>query len=171
MSNIGQPDYSFVGPPAPSSQDWLLPVYLQPGYGSEYISGGFPADTFTPTWIEPEPASSWLTSLTKPFANFGASLVGAAGKTIAATYEKVPELLWNKYVNPIKTVKVDEGAGVTTTYTQPANAGGEPAKPISISIPPMYGFGAGSAPKAGDVNTALLIGAALVVAFLVFGRK
>ena len=157
----------FVGPPAPSSQDWLLPTYLQPGYGSEYISGGFPADTFTPNWIEPAPASSWLTDLTKPFAQFGSSLVAAGGKI----YEKAPEMLWNKYVNPIKTVRVNEGAGVTTTYTKPAHAGGEPAQPISISVPPMYGFGAGSAPKAGDVSSALLIGGALVVAFVVFGRK
>lgn len=169
----------FVGPPAPSSQDWLLPTYQQPGYGSEYISGGFPADTFTTSWPEPAPRTGgwdWLTPITKPFSDFGTSLYKASERTVQKTYEKLPELLWGwglekaGVIDRPKAVPVDEGAGVTVTHVQPPHAGGEPAKPLSISIPQMFpGFGVAGAP-ATDMKIVLWIGAGLGVLYLI-GRK
>jgi len=158
---VGPPapaDWDFVGPPAPSSTDWLLPTYEQPGYGFEYIEGGFPSGTFEPQWIEPAPKTDWLSSFTEPLVSFGQK-----------AYEKLPEVLWGygmEQIRPKKT-QVDEGAGVTVIHTEPAHAGGEPAAPISISVPQLLPGGAGQAVSTSNI---LLFGAGLVVLYL-FIRK
>lgn len=152
----------FIGPPAPSSTDWLLPLWQQPSY-----AGQFPEGTFASILPAPRQSQSWLSSLSQPFVNFGQTLYETSQKTTVAIAEKLPVLLWEKYVRPKQRV-VDEGAGVVVTHTQPPHAGGEPAKPLSVSIPT---FGVAGAPQAKDMNTVLWIGAGLAVLYLLIGRK
>ena len=161
----------FIGPPA--STDWLLPIYQQPYYASQFQEGTFAS-------ILPEPAPrtggwDWLTPITQPFTDFGQSLYKSAEPAVAATYEKLPELLWGwglektGVIDRPKEVPVDEGAGVVVTHVQPPHAGGEPAKPIQTLIPQMWG--AAGAPQAADMKIVLWIGAGLAVLYLLTGRK
>lgn len=169
-------DADFIGPlPVDTSsagQDWLLPLWQQPSY-----AGQFPEGTFTSILPEPapRPSQSWLTSLSQPFVNFGQNLFETSQKATVATAEKLPELLWEKFVGPkLRRRVVDEGAGVTVTHTQPPHAGGEPAKLIQTLIP--QGGLTGRVPTLGmagakDTNTVLWIGAGLAVLYLFIGRK
>ena len=163
----------FLGPPASTDQSWLLPTYQQPGYGGQYIEGGFPATTFANTW-SPEPQStSWLSSLSKPFTDFGGSLLKTAEPVIQRSYEKLPEMLWgialerSGVIDRPKAVPIDEGAGVEVIHTQPAHAGGEPAKPWQPVVP-MYASAGLSKP--GDMPVSWII-IALIAAVVLFKGK
>lgn len=173
MTTTAELEEIFIGAPTvtPAGSDWLFPTYLQPGYGSEYIEGGFPESTFTPQWL-PEPEPSWLSSFSKPFVNFGQDFYKAGQGALGATYEKLPELLWEKYVVKPKQIKIDEGAGVTVVHTQAPHAGGEPAQPIVTTIPQLIpAWGAAGAPKAIDTSTILVIVAGLAAVFFLFKGK
>jgi len=161
----------FEGPVDTSlgSTDWLLPTYQQPYYASQ-----FPEGTFTGYLPEPAPrtgAWDWLTPIAQPFENFGESLYKAAGPAIEQTYEKLPELLWEKYVVKPKQRVVDEGAGVTVIHSQPPYAGGEPAKPIAASIPQMYPAWMPGGLQAKETSSMILIGLVGVVLYVIFFVK
>ena len=161
----------FEGPPSPGSQDWLLPAYQQPYYASQ-----FPQGTFASILPEPAPrtgGSDWLTNLSQPFVNFGESLYKTSISAVEKTYEKLPELLWEKYMVKPKQRVVDEGAGVVVTHTQPPYAGGEPAKPIATTVPQWYPswMGAAGGPQAKDTSTVVLIGAGLIVLYILTRGK
>ena len=170
---------TFEGPvdTSPSSQDWLLPAYQQPYYASQ-----FPEGTFTGYLPEPAPrtgAWDWLTPISQPFVNFGQSLYKEAVEpAVKMTYAKLPELLWGyglekAGIDRPREVAVDEGAGVVVTYTQPAHAGGEPAKPITASIPQWFPAwtGAAGAPGVKETSTIILVGLIGVVLYVVFVMK
>jgi len=172
-------EQDFIGPPAPTtpaSTDWLLPTYQQPYYASQ-----FPEGTFASILPEPAPRTGgwdWLTPITQPFTDFGQSFYKAAEPAVAATYQKLPELLWGwgleraGVIDRPKEVPVNEGAGVVVTHVQPPHAGGEPAKPIQTLIPQMFPtWGAAGAPQAADMKIVLWIGAGLAVLYLWIGRK
>lgn len=164
----------FLGP-IDTSTDWMLPLWQQPSYASQ-----FPEGTFASTLPEPAPRTGgwdWLDPITQPFVNFGESFYKAAEPAVAATYEKLPELLWgwglerSGIIDRPKEIPVNEGAGVVVTHVQPPHAGGEPAKPLSVSIPQVFPtWGAAGAPAA-DMKTVLWIGAGLTVLYLMIGRK
>lgn len=157
---------------SPTSQDWLLPLWQQPSYpyaiqDIEYL---------------PEPAprtggADWLTTLSKPFVDFGTNLWKTSQKTVESTYEKLPELLWGwglekaGIIDRPKQVVVNEGAGVTVTHSQPPHAGGEPAQPIVTTIPqilPASMVPAGAAIQEKGISTIILIGAGLLVLYVLF---
>jgi len=161
----------FLGPAgpvdiSPASTDWLLPTYQQPYYASQ-----FPEGTFEGYLPEPAPrvgAWDWLTPIAQPFQNFTESLYKAAGPAITQTYEKLPELLWEKYVVKPKQRVVNEGAGVVVTHSQPPHAGGEPAKPITANIPQML---PAWMPQARAKDNVLWIGAGMLILYLLFRSK
>lgn len=133
------------------------PTYLTPS-GLGYIPDiGLPA--------APEP---WLTSAVQPWKQFGQDLWEGGGKTIEYGYEQLPRLLWEKYVSPELRPKqrvVREGAGVTVVHSQPPYAGGKPASPLQ-RIFPFYTPTAGAPPQAVGTGTMILIGAGLLVLYI-----
>jgi len=167
----------FLGPVDTSlaGQDWLLPTYQQPYYASQFPEGTF---EYLP---EPAPRTGgwdWLTPISQPFVSFSESFYKAAEPAVKKTYEKLPEVLWGwgleraGVIDRPKEVAVNEGAGVTVTHVQPPHAGGEPAKPLSVSIPQMFPtWGAAGTPQAADMKSVLWIGAGLAVLYFVIGRK
>jgi len=165
-------EQDFIGPL--ESTDWLLPTYQQPYYASQYPEG-----TFASTLPEPAPRTGgwdWLTPISQPFVSFGESIYKAAEPAVAATYKKLPELLWgwglerSGVIDRPKEIPVEEGAGVVVTHVQPPHAGGEPAKPLSVSIPQVFPTW-GAAVQAKDMSTVLWIGAGLAVLYFLVGRK
>jgi len=162
------------------SSDWLLPTYQQPYYASQ-----FPEGTFTGYLPEPAPrtgagAWDWLTPVAQPFVNFGQTLYKESVEpAVKQTYEKLPELLWGwglekaGVIDRPREVAVDEGAGVVVTHTQPPHAGGEPAKPITASIPQLFPAWSGAVGglQAKETSSMILIGLAGVVLYVIFFVK
>lgn len=119
-------------------------------------SRNFPAEAYAP---EPD----WLTKLWKPVD----VLWGTGEQFVERTAEKLPELLWGYGLSKLR--KVDEGAGVTVLHTQAPYPGGTPAQPTEKVIAgqvPFYTRMAGAPPQAVGTSTMILIGAGLIVLFI-----
>jgi len=133
----------------------------------------FPPSAFTsPTVVSP--AQPWLIEMADPVPSWYDPISGFFEKS----YEKLPELLWGYglekagVIDRPKPQVVDEGAGVVVTHTQPPQAGGAPAQPITTTIPstlsPVFGPLV-SAVK--ETDKMIWIGAGLFVLYLLIGRK
>lgn len=134
------------------SEQWLTEPQTS---GAFYTAGPFvPKPTF---WEK----------LWKPWGE----VFGAFGRAGGAVYEKLPEILFETGMEKLGgTISrpVLQGAGTTTVYTQPAQAGGAPASQPLIIIPPSGG-GGGIVPvpvqTAGglSMSTLAVIGIGLIV--------
>ena len=126
------------------------------------IAGG-PAKHFPIEAFAPEPDPDWLTRLWQPVD----VLWGTGEQFVEHTAEKLPELLWGYGLTKLR--KVDEGAGVTVIHSQAPQAGGTPAQPTQVVIPgqvPFYTPMAGAPPQAVGTSTMILIGAGLIILFI-----
>lgn len=133
----------------------------------------WPATAFMePDLIEPD----WLGPIRQPFDKFGQDLWTAGKQTFEQVGEKLPDLLWGWGLRELgyQPRTVDEGAGVRVTYSQAPHAGGEPAQPYSSIIPGMWpSMPVGVAPvqQAKLPSSILLIGAGLVILYIIVGVK
>jgi len=129
------------------------------------IAGG-PAKHFPVEAFAPEP--DFLTRMWQPVDYLWESGV----EQVEYAAEKLPDLLWETGLREAgllpKQRVVREGAGVTVVHTQPPYAGGQPASPIQKILP---GFQprtpvAAPPPQAVGTGTMILIGAALIVLYI-----
>lgn len=125
------------------------------GWTPSMIAGG-PAKNFPIEAFEPEP--DWLTRLAQPVDY----LWETGEQFVEQTTEKLPELLWGYGLSKLR--KVNEGAGVTVIHSQAPQAGGTPAQPTTKVIPGQVPFGA--PPQAVGTGTMILIGAGLIVLYI-----
>lgn len=111
----------------------------------------------------PEPGPSWLSKLAQPWADFGTSLSKAA----VSTYDDLPARLFDWGMDKLggSTKRtVQQGAGVTTTYVQPAQPGGAPAAPnYTVIQPGTQPGGIVTAPAAAGLSTFALVGIGLAI--------
>ena len=126
------------------------------GWTPSAIAGG-PAKHFPVEAYAPEP--DWLTRLWQPVDY----LWGTGEQFAEHTAEKLPELLWGYGLSKLR--KVNEGAGVTVVHSQAPYAGGAPAQPIE-KVLPFYTPMAGAPPQAIGTGTMILIGAGLIVLYI-----
>lgn len=120
--------------------------------------------------LVPQPDPSWLSSLAKPWAEFGTGLVKAAGSAVESTYDQLPQRLFDWGMDKLggstkRTVRT--GPGTSTTYVLPANPGAAPATP-NYTLPPP--FGPGIIPvqvpvqtAGGSMSTIMLVGIGLII--------
>jgi hypothetical protein len=88
-------------------------------------------DVYTAGPVVPE-RTNWLSDLASPWTSFGKDLSAAAAATAAAAYDDLPVRLFDWGMDKLggsQKRTVSQGAGVTTTYIQPAKSGGAPAAP------------------------------------------
>ncbi|MBA7680193.1 hypothetical protein ES703_88503 [subsurface metagenome] len=150
---------------------------------AQYISPqiyNWPAEAF----IEPSPVEkSWLSPILDPFDKFGQNLWTAGTRSIEQVSENLPDLLWGwglrelgGVINRPKESVVREGSGVSVIYTDAPHAGGEPAQPAPSIIPgqwpimPTWMAPAAGVPQAKVPTALLLVGAGLVVAYVLLKR-
>lgn len=134
-------------------------------------------DSFAQSWLdEPQPSAaiftsgpivpetSWFTSLSQPWVDFGTGL----GKAAAGTYEQLPQRLFDWGMDKLggsESRTVPTGPGTSTTYVQPAQPGGAPADPNYIVLPPGQQAPGGivQVPAAAGLSTLALIGIGLII--------
>ena len=121
------------------------------------------ADIVTYGPMVPERSTSWLSDMAKPWVSFGTSL----GEAAASTYEDLPARLFDWGMDKLggsKKRTVPQGAGVSTTYVQPARPGGAPADPNYIVLPPgVQPGGIVRVPAAAGLSTFALVAIGLVI--------
>jgi len=130
------------------------------GYDPWEYSRNFPIEAYAPE-------QDFLADAWKPMDEFGRQVLEMGGRTIQYGFEKAPEILFGLGAQALR--KVDEGAGVTVIHSQAPQAGGTPAQPIQKVIPgqwPFYTPVAGAPPQAIGAGTMILIGAGLVVLYI-----
>ena len=133
------------------------------------IAGGYASNFPVEAYAEPEP--DWLTSFSRPWVN----LWETGAERVEYTAEKLPDLLFERSLQEIgilpKRRVVDEGAGVTVIHSQAPQTGGTPAQPTQVVIPGRQPSGTpmpGAPPQAVGTGTMILIGAGLIVLYILF---
>lgn len=121
-------------------------------------------DVFTAGPLVPAPErTSWLSSLAKPWVSFGTKL----GEAAATTYEDLPARLFDWGMDKLggsEKRTVQQGAGTSTTYVQPVQAGGAPADPNYVVIRPGTQVGGiVRVPAAAGLSTFALVAIGLVI--------
>lgn len=121
------------------------------------------AAVFTAGPMVPERSTDWLGALAKPWATFGTRMATAA----ASTYDDLPARLFDWGMDKLggsEKRTVPQGAGVSTTYVQPAQPGGAPAAPnYTVIQPGTQPGGIVQAPAAAGLSTFALVGIGLII--------